>query len=340
MNSFPADAVASERQLLERAAAWPECSDHADLTAEALERITQREGVDFATALFFDRFQKAPAHADFIQRINRLCETSTVRRETLDARIVIVPGALYLERPDLGSDGRLVREVAEAFGLETDLIPLVSFGSVAHNAQLIREWLEKNSGQRLVLVSLSKGGPDLKVALSSPDASNLFRDVVAWINVGGPLNGTRMADWILASRWRRWFVRWRFKRQGRDFQFLADLQHRRGGLLDFTPCLPASTMVLSLVGVPLRRHLTSRFARFCHRRLSVFGPNDGTTSLADLLNWPGQIYPVWGVDHYFRAENRARSLIAAVLRWLAEGVDRNRDARRVSASAGLAKNAA
>ncbi|HEY2953170.1 MAG TPA: hypothetical protein VGK40_11330, partial [Verrucomicrobiae bacterium] len=171
MKSFRADVVsASERALLERAAGWPEHPSVIDLTADTLRQITQREGVDFATALLFDRFQKAPAHAAFVQRINRLRQFSSPSGPTLKARVVIVPAALYVERPELGGDGRLVREVAASFGLETDLIRLVSFGSVANNARLVREWLKEHSGQRIVLVSLSKGGADLKLALSAPDA--------------------------------------------------------------------------------------------------------------------------------------------------------------------------
>jgi len=64
--------------------------------------------------------------------------------------------------------------------------------------------------------------------------------------------------------------------------------------------------------------MTTFFSRFCHRPLAVNGPNDGTTTLADVLAWPGEIYPVWGADHYFRPAGMARDLIAAVLRYLVE----------------------
>jgi hypothetical protein len=75
--------------------------------------------------------------------------------------------------------------------------------------------------------------------------------------------------------------------------------------------------MISLVGFPLRRHLTTSFSRFCHRTLSKWGPNDGTVLLSDLIRWPGDVYPVWGADHFFRPESRARKLITAVLQHLA-----------------------
>lgn len=304
----------SETSLLQRAAAWAHHPGLETLTAETLRQITQREGVDFATALLFDRFQKSPERARFIQRINALRQLSSAPRAPDDIKVVIVPGALYLERPDMGGDGRMVRAVAENFGWPTDLIPLASVGCATRNALLVRDWLSQHSGGKIILVSLSKGGADVKLAMSAPDAPSLFRNVVAWINVCGPLNGSRMADWILADRLRTGFFRVQFRWQKRDFQFITDMQCSHGSPLDFQLRPPPSMKILNLIGCPLRRHMSTRFSRFCHRTLAAWGPNDGTTSLSDLSKWPGQIYPVWATDHYFRPDNMARDLIAAVLR--------------------------
>jgi hypothetical protein len=330
--AFTATADAAEKALLQRAADWPEYSSLADLTADVLERLTREQGVDFATALLFDRLRKSPANARFIERIDALREFPRPPVSGVDATVVIVPGALYRERPDLGSDGRLVREVAESFNLRTDFIPLVSFGSVTHNARLIREWFMNHSPENVVLVSLSKGGADLRLALTAPDAPAVFRKVAAWVNVCGPLNGSRLANWILSSRARTWFMRWKFRLQGRDFHFVTDLRQGRGTLLDL-PARPAPAMKLvSVMGFPLRRHISSRYSRFCHRTLSAHGPNDGTTSLSDLQDWPGEIYPAWGMDHYFRPEQVAQRLIAAVLQFVLDEIPAALTERRVLAS--------
>lgn len=309
-----------ESSLLYSATMWPEHPEFENLTSETLRQITRHEGVDFATALLFDRFQKSPERAKFIQRINTLRQLTSPPSARIDAKLVIVPGALYVERPDMGGDGRIAREVAANFGLQTDLIPLTSFGSVVKNAGLIRIWLEQHSQERVILVSLSKGGADLKLAMSAPDAPNAFRNVVAWINVCGPLSGSRMANWILESRVRTCFFRWKLRWQNRDFQFVTDLRHGDDAPLGF-PLRPTSAMkMVSLIGFPLRQHMTTRFSRFCHRTLATSGPNDGTTSLADLHSVPGEIYPVWGMDHYFRPESEAKNLVAAILHYLAEDV--------------------
>ena len=313
-NNYPE----SETSLLQRAADWPNHATIESLTAETLQQITKDEGVDFATALLFERFSKSKRHAEFIQRIGSLRGCSSVTSAAIDATVVIVPGALYQERPDMGGDGRLVREVAAKFGYKTDVIPLLSFGSVKENARLIRSWFHQHSGERIILVSLSKGGSDLKRALTAPDAPTLYRNVIAWVNVCGPLNGSRMADWILASRWRTMFVRAKCRWQQRDFQLITDLRHEPAEPPNVHPPLPRLIKMFSLVGFPLKIHMTTRFSRFCHHTLAAYGPNDGTTSLSDLIGWPGEIFPAWGMDHYFRPENDARNLVAAMFKYLAD----------------------
>jgi hypothetical protein len=230
-----------------------------------------------------------------------------------------------VERPDIGGDGRLVRETAERFGWDSDLIPLVSIGSITENARRICDWLARQGEEKIILVSLSKGGPEIKTALASPNAAVLFRNVVAWVSVCGPFNGSRMANWILASRVRTRLFRLQYRLQQRDFRFVTDLRHGAASPLDFPLRLPAGIRLVNLVGFPLRQHLTMPFSRFYHRTLARDGPNDGTILLSDLLQWPGEMYPVWGVGHYFRPESVARDLMTAVLRYLAEelAVDRN-----------------
>jgi len=316
---FQSKTAESENSLRQRAATWPEYPKLENLNYETLRHITQQEGVDFATALFFDRLCKSPERSGFIQQIDALRQTPGIVPAAIDAKVVIVPGALYLERPDMGGDGRIVREVAASLGLKTDLIPLASFGSVKTNAGLIRDWLKKRQQERIILVSLSKGGADLKMAMSESGTPELFHNVIAWVNVCGPLNGSRMANWILESRIRTWFFQCKLHWQKRDFQFVSDLRHGGKAPLDFTFQPPKSMRMVSLIGFPLRQHMTTRFSRFCHRTIGSYGPNDGTTLLADLHAVPGDIYPVWGMDHYFRPESEARNLVAAILRYLSTG---------------------
>jgi hypothetical protein len=318
------DSLESEDSLLQRAADWENHPSLQPLDDKTLIQITRDEGVDFATALLFNSFRESPRHADFIQQIDRLRVSKPLSPGKIRAKVVIVPGALYIERPEMGGDGRIVRQVAEKLGYETELIPLASFGSVTRNASLILSWLKEHSEDQIILVSLSKGGADLKMAMAAPESATLFANVVAWINVCGPLNGSRMADWILANRARTLAVRLKCFLQGREFQFITDLRRDRTAPLNSPFRAPTSLKIINLIGFPLARHMTTRFSRFCHRTLAEWGPNDGTTSLSDVCAWPGDIYPVWGADHYFSPDNIAHNLILTLLRHLTEDVQASR----------------
>src|SRR5207253_111089 len=98
-----------------------------------------------------------------------------------DAPVVIIPGAFYREFPQSGADGRLVRAEAERLGFATDFVPLISLGSLRRNASILRDWLARDGRQNLILVSLSKGGAEVKLALAEAGADEIFRNVAFWI---------------------------------------------------------------------------------------------------------------------------------------------------------------
>lgn len=305
-----------ETVLLQRAADWQEQTTVESLTPKVLQQITKREGIDFATALLFNRFQKSPRHADFIRQIDKLRQSPVTLQRVMKAKIVLVPGALYLERPDLGGDGRLVREAAVNSGWPCDFIPVASTGSVLENAQRIRQWLLEHAEEKIILVSLSKGGKDLIASFDLPETPLAFQNVVAWVNVCGPLNGSLMADWVLSSRIRSCLLRTQFRLQGRSFEFITGLRHDPNMTEKLSMRL-SHLRIINVVGFPFSQHFKTCFSRFCHRKLSDYGPNDGTILLSDLSAWPGEIYPVWGADHYFRPEALAREVITAILESLA-----------------------
>ncbi len=94
------DLPPGEAALLHRASNWESPFALENLSLETLCRISRDEGADFATAVLFDRFCKSGRRAPFIQRIDTLRRFPPTPRTKLDARIIIVPGALYRERPE------------------------------------------------------------------------------------------------------------------------------------------------------------------------------------------------------------------------------------------------
>jgi hypothetical protein len=313
-----------ERRLLDRAARWPGHASWSDLTAEELRRVAEREGIDFATALLYDRVRRSPEHGPFIRRLEAVPADGGGEGDPRTL-VAIAPGGFYREFPHTGADGRPLREEAARLGLRSELIPLRSFGPLADNACILSDWLAaRPDGERIILASLSKGGSDIKIALAQPGAEQTFRNVAVWVNLSGLLWGTPLVDWLLARRLRTLWVRFLFRLRGYDFAAIPELGRGPGTPLDFDVRLPPHLRVIHVVGFPLVRHLSNGLARRCFRRVRPLGPNDGAgIVLADVARLPGWVYPLWGADHYLRPAGTdrgdlVRRILAAARDILAE----------------------
>ena len=270
--------------------------------------------IDAATERLYRSVVESPLHGPFIRRVDQLCEEPEAPWNN-DGVLAIVPGASYRENPRSGADGRLVREQAERIGCPTDLVPLSTTGSLKENARILCDWLAAQPDRPVILASLSKGGPDVKTALAEPEA---FRNVAAWVSLCGILDGTPVADWLLSNSPGPLLIRLFYRLRGQSTEFLEELRYRPGSPLR----LPEHIRLISIVGFPLREHMTNRVARRCHARLSPLGPNDGGLILADVCALPGLLYPIWGADHYMQPKRDVRALVRAVLRYLGETLNK------------------
>jgi hypothetical protein len=307
------EAAVDDGCLLDRVARWPEYRHWRELTPEVLQQVAERMGIDFATALVFDRLRRSREHSAVIRRLD-LDAPAAQHRGPLPFLVAIVPGGFYVESPHTGADGSLVRDEAARLGCRTACVPLESFGALETNAAILRDWLVSQRAEPVVLVSVSKGSAEVKLALDRPDAAEVFRDVAGWVDLSGISHGTSLAGWLLARPVRSFLVRGLLWSRGHSFAVIAALDRKPGGMLDGPLCLPPQLRAIHVVGFPRIRHLTTALARRGHRRLSPLGPNDGAILLADVLRLPGTIYPVWGADHYMRPPGRdMRPLIGRIL---------------------------
>jgi hypothetical protein len=314
--------LASDEELLKRVACWPSYPLWTDLTEQVLCEISAKEGIDFATALLYQRIVSSREHGQFIQQVESLTWRRTAPLRPSTVTVAIVPAAFYVENPHTGADGRRVREQVGRLGCAAETIPIASTGSLMENARTICAWLSARAEGPIILVSLSKGGADVKMALTEADASFAFRNVIGWISLCGILNGTPASDWLLS--WKLGAVLNRLYQglQGRSLRFVEDLHRGPGGTLASELPLPAHITLVSIVGFPLRHHLRNGVAHRFHRRLAPLGPNDGGLILADVCRLPGLIYPVWGADHYLHPGRDVSDVVGRVLQsldWEARG---------------------
>jgi hypothetical protein len=285
-----------DEQLWERVAAWNgPASDLSSLTTERLAQLTKAEGLEFATALLYERLQRAPAGTTFFQEP---CPQAASDASLPDL-VGIVPGAFYREHRNTGADGARMLSIAHDLGCQAERVAVGDLGGLDENARVILDWLDSHPHRRIVLVSLSKGGADVKHALGSPDAASAFANVTAWINISGMVHGTPLVGWLRRRPLRWWAVRLLLWWRGHSAGPLEELCHRSNASLAGWPQIPAHLRLLHVYGIPLRRHLAHPWAARAYQRLSVFGPNDGGgILLGDLPRLPGVVCPVWGADHY------------------------------------------
>jgi hypothetical protein len=222
----------------------------------------------------------------------------------MHGHVLIAPGAFYREHPRYGSDGRLVREAAALAGLTVEMLPVASIGGVRENAAIVRDRLATRRNRPsahapLILVSLSKGGADVRLALEqlgTPPSS-----LRAWIQVCGLVHGTPVADRAMGSWWRRSPAAAYLAMRGGRMSLVEELTAGDGTLLSSRATAPPGVLVINVVAFPMRRH-TFGITRLRHRFLATRGPNDGLALLRDEIVEPGLTLPVWGTDHYFRVQ--------------------------------------
>ncbi|HEU0038999.1 MAG TPA: hypothetical protein VFR76_06975, partial [Verrucomicrobiae bacterium] len=261
-----------DQELLKRAATWSGCPTLGDCSTAKLNELARVHGLDFATALLYERLLRVPKHGAFFERVHAGDE---VNIPGPPPHVLIVPGAFYREHKNTGADGSRIVPLVKELGGPVERIPLRSFGALADNARVIADCLTAHRGRPVVLLTLSKGSADLKIALSRPDAAEVFRDVIAWVSLSGLLQGTPLVQW-LRRRPLRWLgVHLLLWLRGQRYAVLEELRHEDDGPLNRWPELPPHLRVIHIVGFPLRRHLSHPFAPRAYERLAPLGPNDG-----------------------------------------------------------------
>lgn len=156
--------------------------------------------------------------------------------------------------------------------------------------------------------------------------STELRDRSAWLNVGGLLHGTPLAD--VGLSWPTcWFV-YLAVLPDRSFEGIRSLSPAPSATRLTAIIFPQDTLIVNYLGIPLSGQISDQ-ARGGYSRLKMDGPNDGLTYLAGAVAPNSVTIPELGVDHYFRRPDidlKSLALARAVIRHI-----RQNDARQVAA---------
>ncbi len=233
-------------------------SRNAVPTREELGRVARHHSPDVATLLFLEAVEARPEARRFRARFER--ELAVVRRHGPahdpprfdDVEVVVVPGWFHEAfGAETGADLASQRRVLESLGVSTRFVAVDENGTVEANARQVADALRAiPHDRRVVIVSASKGGPEVARALGRELAPSEVSHVRAWLSIGGVLRGTPFADRVFLPDL-CWLAQARLAWDGFDLEGARSVRTSRRRADFDTLTLPPHVHVVAFVPVPL-----------------------------------------------------------------------------------------
>jgi hypothetical protein len=282
----------------------------AALNRQTLNAISQKTSPDFAALFLIKQLLSNPRNlkfqTDYLAETKRIKsdlkrnEWSRIARPALKKyEVLFVPGFHYVTDKSSGADFANQRQFFRELGVRVALLRTKEDGTVEENAAIIAANIRALNDAGVILVSTSKAGPEVALALGEMLAPDETTGVKAWISVGGLMWGTPLADY--ATTWpQSWIVRLMFQYSRTGFQGIPGLTTAASHARMDRIRIPARIMIVQYIAVPLSGDIHGS-VKSRYVRLRKDGPNDGLTLLADELlpNGIGVIEP--GIDHFYAA---------------------------------------
>ncbi|HXV83637.1 MAG TPA: hypothetical protein VEG60_27590 [Candidatus Binatia bacterium] len=288
---------------------------------DELKRLSDEFSVDFAALYFADRIHHDPVNRrfrrDFDQTRDYVREAFSEGYVKLPAaasgyEVLFVPTYLYKRLTFTGADMAVPREALQRVGFTCHFVETDDDGPVETNADLVVTALRARaqSGRRLIIVSASKSGPEVALALTKLGPAET-RHVAAWINTVGALQGSPVADEKLGPEIE--LIVGKVNPAGRESITTARSRQRFDSFH-----IPEHVLVVNYFGIPVSGSI-SFLARRGFFPLRKYGPNDGLVLLADMIIPRGVTLAELGSDHFLINEHldvKSVALAITVVRWL------------------------
>jgi hypothetical protein len=285
--------------------------DGHELNNTTLKMIAEETSVDFGAAYFIHRIWRDPGHRNLQKRFYEAVERIEAgaepiaeipglsKKERESYVILFVPGMLYLTKPETKGDLAGPRQLLAAQGFRTELVEIEEVGTVEENGKIIARAILKHQQTKVILVSTSKGGPDVAYALGTVLSEGESRHVQAWVSVGGVLRGSQLAD-KTRSGIEYWPLRLYGFFKGFDVPAVLDSLSVQKSLERFQrQRIPRHIYILHYVSIPFSGSVIDE-VRDPYMYLKKFGPNDGIVLLSEQILRNGHVVLAVGFDHWFR----------------------------------------
>ena len=289
-------------------------------TREELKKISSEFSVDFASLFFSDRLMQQEKN---ILAQNVFFKYLTTDRSHLYStmahfssyRVLFVPGWNYIDNGYLtGSDLALPRQLISELGVENHLVLTPSNGSVEASAKAISAAILKYSklNKKIIIVGASAAGPAIHLTLGEMLPKDLLSSVVAWINLGGILQGSPLVDYF--EQWPQkalmnmvlWYKGWE---HDDVLSMSVKNSRKRFKRLQLAPDL----IVFNYLALSLSGNL-SHLSTSKYPLIKSEGPNDGLTLLTDVIAPDSYTLISVNSDHYFGEDPQINDKTVAVLK--------------------------
>jgi hypothetical protein len=214
-------------------------------------------------------------------------------------KVIFMPGWLYEDHSQTEADFSRTRRSLDQVGFPYRFVDTPQDATVERNAEILAKVLREYQGQdrQLILVSASKSAAEVHWALGHLLEESETANVAAWINAGGVVAGTPLADhWTRFPR--NLLARAAFWRKGWAYDSLLSMRTSRSDERMADSSLPEDILVLNYVAVPMGSQV-SESARARYRQLGRQGPSDGLAPLWHAKVPEGLTLVEVGADHYF-----------------------------------------
>ncbi|MCC5813779.1 MAG: hypothetical protein JJT78_03415 [Leptospira sp.] len=305
INEYRIDNLCEDEKVyLDWAASLKKYPKLSDLNKDVLHKLTQETlDVDKTSALFYHRAINDPRNKKFLDYLDKKEKQLQKKLPDFSSKKVLlamVPGMFYKDNPEVGADGKILRDIALELGLMEELVPVEQTGTLEENSQIICDYVKnKTDVNGIIFASVSKGSSDLKIAFKKCGHEKYFKKVRGWYNIGGINKGSHLIEEIDGNWNYRWETKFYFWWRNYNYKGFLDLKAYPGGPLDFDLNLSKDILQINIIAVPQFRQVTKRAYPF-YEYLIRFGPNDGMTLLADSYIEEAITYPSWRNDHYFQ----------------------------------------
>jgi hypothetical protein len=279
----------------------PELPEQRELLDLARKTSVDFAALSFARALTADPTSRAVQGA-FHRFLHEGADGVSDLRRRMGAfpyTVLFAPAWMYRTHPETGADFAGPRRLATRLGIPHRVIDTDEGASIDDNAVEIAAAIREartRSGD-VIIISASKSGAEVALALTGMLTPDETRHVAAWVNVVGALGGSPLADSALRPPV-SWVTRALFWVRGWKWDGVTSLATEASRRRLHGARMPESIAVVNVVAVPVSGSVGA-IVSWGYRLLHRHGPNDGVVLLADTV-WPGGANIVAiGPDHLF-----------------------------------------